>query len=40
VNGFIREELIESGGAGEIQVAVQDRATGAAGAVRVPVAEK
>jgi hypothetical protein len=39
-NGFVREELMDVGSGGEVQVAVQDRATGAAGSVRVPVAEK
>jgi VWFA-related protein len=43
-SGFIRQELMEVGvpasGHGEIQVAVQDRATGAAGSVRVPLTGK
>jgi hypothetical protein len=38
--GFIRQELIEPGPVGEIQVAVQDRATGAAGSLRLPLAGK
>ena len=38
--GFVRQELMEVPAGGEIQVAVQDRATGAAGSVRIPLQGK